>query len=232
MRDFRASTCAGSSRRDGRDAYVRTPGLPSTWSRPCAGLVSWSGGPRPPWTVWACRSPPPLPCRACRPGSISAASPLRGRTLRRISGLLTSLSLLALGGSSTASPAAACPRRSRRCDPPLRQSDRGPTPTAEVNNGVREAVQGRLGLRQASENQADAVVRGSITRYEPDLPVAYQGQEGNTPTVARRLVQITVSVGFWTSTPASRSGSAVGCSWRAITRRAVRSKVGPRCWTN
>ena len=58
---------------------------------------------------------------------------------------------------------------------------------------MRDAVEGRLGLRQASERQADAVVRGTITRYEPDLPVAYNGddQGGGEVTVTRRLVQIT-----------------------------------------
>jgi hypothetical protein len=70
-----------------------------------------------------------------------------------------------------------------------------PTLTQEVSVTVREAVEGRLGLRQASERQADAVVRGTITRYEPDLPVAYTGNEGESEvTVTRRLVQITVSV--------------------------------------
>jgi len=70
-----------------------------------------------------------------------------------------------------------------------------PTLTQEVSVAVREAVQSRLGLREASENQADAVVRGTISRYEPDLPVAYQGNtENNQVTVSRRLVQITVSV--------------------------------------
>lgn len=60
---------------------------------------------------------------------------------------------------------------------------------------VREAVQSRLGLRQASEQQADAVVKGTISRYEPDLPVQYVGsQSQNQVTVTRRLVQITVSV--------------------------------------
>ena len=60
---------------------------------------------------------------------------------------------------------------------------------------MREAVQNRLGLRQAGEAQADAIVRGSITRYEPDLPVAYTGNAvGAGVTVTRRLVQITVSV--------------------------------------
>jgi len=71
-----------------------------------------------------------------------------------------------------------------------------PTLTQEINAAVRDAVEGRLGLRQASERQADAVVRGTITRYEPDLPVAYNGddQGGGEVTVTRRLVQISVSV--------------------------------------
>ena len=74
-----------------------------------------------------------------------------------------------------------------------------PTLTQEISDKVREAVQGRLGLRQAGEAQADAIVRGSITRYEPDLPVAYTGtpngqNQPETVDVTRRLVQITVSV--------------------------------------
>jgi hypothetical protein len=69
-----------------------------------------------------------------------------------------------------------------------------PTLTQEVANSVREALERRLGLRQASEAQADALVRGTIVRYEPDLPVQYQGESNNTVNVTRRQVQITVSV--------------------------------------
>ena len=74
-----------------------------------------------------------------------------------------------------------------------------PTLTQEISDKVREAVQGRLGLRQAGEAQADAIVRGSITRYEPDLPVAYVGTptgqgQPETVEVTKRLVQITVTV--------------------------------------
>lgn len=68
-----------------------------------------------------------------------------------------------------------------------------PTLTQEINRAVRDAVESRLGLRQAGENQADALVRGTISRYEPDLPLAYTGQE-NQVNVTRRLVQIAVSV--------------------------------------
>jgi hypothetical protein len=69
-----------------------------------------------------------------------------------------------------------------------------PTLTQEISRAVREAVERRLGLRQSAETQADAVVRGSITRYEPDLPVAYTGGDSSRVTVTRREVQITVSV--------------------------------------
>jgi hypothetical protein len=115
--------------------------------------------------------------------------------LRRISGLLASLSLLAVGGCLYGFAGGGLPPSIKTVAVlPFENQTAEPTLTAEVNSRVREAVQGRLGLRQASENQADAVVRGTITRYEPDLRVAYQGEEGNAPTVTRRLVQITVSV--------------------------------------
>lgn len=70
-----------------------------------------------------------------------------------------------------------------------------PALTQEINTAVRQAVERNLGLRQAGEAQADAIVRGSITRYDPDLPLAYTGNtDQNRVTVTRRLVQLTVSV--------------------------------------
>ena len=69
-----------------------------------------------------------------------------------------------------------------------------PTLTQEISRAVREAVENRLGLRQASEARADAVVRGAITYYNPDVPVAYTGGENERVSVTRRQVQITVSV--------------------------------------
>lgn len=69
-----------------------------------------------------------------------------------------------------------------------------PTLTSEINRAVREAVQDRLGLRPAGENQADALVRGTITRYEPDMPVAFTGGQENRVNVTQRMLQIVVSV--------------------------------------
>jgi hypothetical protein len=69
-----------------------------------------------------------------------------------------------------------------------------PLLTQEVADALREAVQGRLGLRPASEGSADAVVRGSIVRYEPDIPLSFQpGQAGQVAVTARR-VQLTLRV--------------------------------------
>ncbi|HUF36219.1 MAG TPA: LPS assembly lipoprotein LptE [Gemmatimonadales bacterium] len=115
--------------------------------------------------------------------------------MRLISGFLASLSALALGGCLYGFAGGGLPPSIKTIAVlPFDNLTAEPTLTQEVSVRVREAVEGRLGLRQASEAQADAVVRGSITRYEPDVPVAYTGDDDNTVTVTRRLVQITVSV--------------------------------------
>jgi len=68
-----------------------------------------------------------------------------------------------------------------------------PSLTKEVNDAVLEAFQGRLGLRPAGENTADAVVRGRVVRYDPDVPISFQAGQGRAD-VTRRQVQITVDV--------------------------------------
>ncbi len=117
--------------------------------------------------------------------------------MRLISGFLAGLSALALAGCLYGFAGGGLPPHIRTIAVlPFDNQTPEPTLTQEINNAVREAVEGRLGLRQASERQADAVVRGTITRYEPDLPVAYTGDEddGGQVRVTRRLVQINVSV--------------------------------------
>jgi hypothetical protein len=70
-----------------------------------------------------------------------------------------------------------------------------PTLTQEVTEAVREAMEGRLGLRPAAEATADAVVRGTIVRYQPDIPLSFQaGQQPGDVAVTRRRVQLTVNV--------------------------------------
>lgn len=71
------------------------------------------------------------------------------------------------------------------------------TLTRAVQSAVRDAVEGRLGLRASGEHAADAVVRGTITQYEPDVPVAYTGGTTGVPNqvqVTKRQLQITLDI--------------------------------------
>ena len=68
-----------------------------------------------------------------------------------------------------------------------------PALSQEVSEAIREAVERRLGLRPAAEAAADAVVRGEIVRYEPDIPLSYEAGQGRV-NVTRRRVQVVVNV--------------------------------------
>ncbi len=115
--------------------------------------------------------------------------------MRLTSGFLVTLSTLALGGCLYGFAGGGLPPSIRTVAVlPFDNQTPEPTLTQEISRAVREAVERRLGLRQSAESQADAVVRGSITRYDPDLPVAYEGGEDREVNVTRRQVQITVTV--------------------------------------
>lgn len=84
---------------------------------------------------------------------------------------------------------------------PFENDTSDPTIAQQVDLAVREAMQRRLGLRSAAESQADAVVRGRITRYLPDEPLAYTGTPSATPgrstntvQVTKRQVQVTIDI--------------------------------------
>ena len=115
--------------------------------------------------------------------------------MRLTSGFLATLSTLVLGGCLYGFAGGGLPPSIKTVAVlPFDNQTPEPTLTQEISRAVREAVEQRLGLRQSAEPQADAVVRGSITRYEPDLPVVYGADEDRTVNVTRRQVQITVTV--------------------------------------
>lgn len=60
----------------------------------------------------------------------------------------------------------------------------------ELNDQLIEAFGSRLGVRIAAESRANAVVRGVITRYDPDVPVAYSADPIRSSTARRRLVVV------------------------------------------
>jgi hypothetical protein len=68
-----------------------------------------------------------------------------------------------------------------------------PEVQAELTTALRTQLKDRLGLREASENRASAVVRGTIQRYEADIPIGFSATNKNQ-TSARRQLQISVDL--------------------------------------
>jgi hypothetical protein len=71
------------------------------------------------------------------------------------------------------------------------------TATPELQNelfdSMRRELQKRLGVRDAPENRADALVRGTIVSYDIDIPVAVSADPRQAVSARRRL-QVTVDV--------------------------------------
>jgi len=63
----------------------------------------------------------------------------------------------------------------------------------ELAIALRTQLRDRLGLREAAETRASALVRGTIQRYEADIPIGYSATNKNQ-TSARRQLQIAVDV--------------------------------------
>ncbi len=69
-----------------------------------------------------------------------------------------------------------------------------PALTQESTEAIRDALEGRLGLRLSSEETADAVVRGSVLSYEPDIPLSFRQGDAGRVNVTLRRVQVTLQV--------------------------------------
>lgn len=71
------------------------------------------------------------------------------------------------------------------------------TATAELQNelldNMRQELQKRLGVRDATEDRADALVRGRIVSYDVDIPVAVSADPRQAVSARRRL-QVIVDV--------------------------------------
>ncbi len=64
---------------------------------------------------------------------------------------------------------------------------------SELFENMRRRLQQRLGVRDASQEKADALVRGTIVSYDVDVPVAFSADPRRAVSARRRL-QITVDV--------------------------------------
>jgi hypothetical protein len=63
----------------------------------------------------------------------------------------------------------------------------------ELQEALRQGMQNRLGLRDAPEDRASAVVRGTVTRYELDIPVGFSANP-NQATSARRRLRVLIDI--------------------------------------
>ena len=63
----------------------------------------------------------------------------------------------------------------------------------ELFERMRSTLQNRLSLRDASEARADAIVRGSIVKYDIDVPIAFSA-DPRAANQARRQLQLVIDV--------------------------------------
>jgi hypothetical protein len=63
----------------------------------------------------------------------------------------------------------------------------------ELFDQMHKELQKRLGVRDAPADKADAVIRGTITSYDADVPIAFNSDPKQALT-ARRKLQITISI--------------------------------------
>jgi hypothetical protein len=76
---------------------------------------------------------------------------------------------------------------------PFANETASPEITREFTEALRDGLSKRLGLRDASEEKASAIARGTIVKYEVDVPVAYSANP-NQPSATRRRLQVVVDV--------------------------------------
>lgn len=73
---------------------------------------------------------------------------------------------------------------------PLENETSSPEVQQELLEHLRREMRRRLGLREATQDRAHAIVRGTIQAYDPDVPVSFSAGQAS----ARRRVAITVDI--------------------------------------
>jgi TolB-like protein len=76
---------------------------------------------------------------------------------------------------------------------PFDNQTSSPDLTKELYDRMHDELQHKLGVRDASQDRADAIARGTITQYDVDVPVAYSADPRQSVSARRRL-QITIQV--------------------------------------
>jgi hypothetical protein len=64
---------------------------------------------------------------------------------------------------------------------------------SELFTAMRRTLQNRLNLRDAPESRADAIVRGTIVKYDADVPIGFSA-DPRAAAQARRQLQLVIDV--------------------------------------
>lgn len=129
---------------------------------------------------------------------------LRGRKLHRVTSralrplctvLLGALLLVAGGCLYSFSGGGLPPHVKTVAVLPFENETATPDLPRELQVALRDGLRSRLGLRDASEESADAIVRGKITRFIVDDPVAFSSNPNQATSARRRLsVQVDIEI--------------------------------------
>jgi len=76
---------------------------------------------------------------------------------------------------------------------PIENETSTPELPRELQDALRQGMLSRLGLRDAPEERANAIVRGKITRYDFDAAAGFSA-EPNQATSARRRLSVYVDI--------------------------------------
>ena len=76
---------------------------------------------------------------------------------------------------------------------PFENETAAPELQNELFESMRKELQKRLGVRDATQEKADALVRGIIVTYDVDIPIAFSA-DARQAVSARRRLQITIDV--------------------------------------
>jgi lipopolysaccharide assembly LptE-like protein len=76
---------------------------------------------------------------------------------------------------------------------PFENQTSSPELQSELFENMRTELREKLGVRDATQDKADALVRGTIVGYDADVPVAFSANPRQAVSARRRL-QITVDV--------------------------------------
>lgn len=121
---------------------------------------------------------------------------MRHSSLRAVKASLPILGLLLLGGCNYSFRAGSFPPahiRTIAVEPFENETNRFEL-SGELYDQLFRNLPAALGIRTAGADVADAVVRGSITRYDVVTPNYRQGSGSQAPQVLQRQVNIAVSV--------------------------------------